>query len=628
MKSMRAFIFYLFFCVLIALLSMPDCRAQTRVVEVVPSSSVHMHDDKPWFIHPVKQGETLYSISRAYSVSQEQIMGANPDLVHGLRFDQTIMIPAFAYEVQARETAFGLSRQFGLSLQQLYALNPDILIDGLKIGMVLYLPGIDPGSEPEAALAEQVAPITDAPVKKPETEKEQGAVVPPITDPTRDLPRRAPDTTYRVGRTVNDTLLTAPATTSGYHEEQVRAAEPCPHAVYKSFYNVALLIPLYLEEISKRSGMGNVASGTMEDDNLNLRHKSFSFLPYYHGVLIALDSIRSRGVDIRLHVFDVDQNEAKAREAVNSFAVEMDLIIGPFFSKTLDYIAGYALHHDIPVVSPLLPSRQQLINFPNLFNAVPSLEMQLGQLARHIGYRYGHENIILVHNDRPEASNFIDSFRQALNRQLAIHQQGRDRDDHTAGQVTPVLTYTPTEEQVYFKELIYIRSGMPGLIRAIEPGKQNIIITLIDGEAFLSNYLRELNIHASNLDAKVFGIPNWREYHSVEIDYLQNLNVHIFVSDFQDYSEQHIKDFVARYRNEFGTEPTSDAFRAIHTAYFFFTALDRYGESFAKCMYHLNNSVIHSPFDFQKSLGNANGWENACFTLIKFEDFRMVDVSP
>jgi hypothetical protein len=42
-------------------------------------------EGKPYFFHHVKQGQTLYSIARAYAVSQEVIVAENPDVAFGLR---------------------------------------------------------------------------------------------------------------------------------------------------------------------------------------------------------------------------------------------------------------------------------------------------------------------------------------------------------------------------------------------------------------------------------------------------------------------------------------------------------------------------------------------------------------
>ena len=605
--------------------------SQTRPVLVDPSSAVSYVNDKPYFMHPVLQGQTLFSIARAYAVNQDLILDANPDLVDGLKAGQTIRIPAFTHLVEPRETSFGLSRRYGISLQQMHVFNPDILVDGLQIGMVLYIPGATRQDDAVVAMpAEEVsdlaAPDRMLPAAEPHpTERaEQAETAPTIVTEDDELP--VPQNGY-MAVPVPDTLITDIPVSDAEGFPVWRISEPCLQAETQAYYQVALLIPLYLDELQESIPIDSIRTLPEGQDNwLTLRHKSFSFLPYYQGVLLALDSIRAQGVDIRLHVFDVDQNEPKARQAAGTpgFA-DMDLIIGPFFSRSLNYVLGFANFHQIPVISPLLQDQQQLRGHPLLFNAKPSLDTQLDQLARYIGERHAGHNIIFVHNNQPQAMSVISNFRTNLNRELA-------KRGHPASQLvnpsalSAANTDTLPASPVYFSEHIHIREGMSGLVTKLDVQRKNVIITLVGGEAFLSNYLRELNMHTANFDLQLYGIPDWKEYQSIEIDYLQNLQVHIFTPDYHNYSDQHIRDFVRRYRSEFGTEPSYDAFRAAHTAYYFFSALALYGKMFPACINQMNSMTYNSAFYFRRPFGPQGGWENGFFNLVTFKNFSTIEV--
>lgn len=597
------------FFLLIISIALPG---QTRPVEVVPSSTVRFVDEAPYFIHPVAPGQTLYSIARAYAVRQELILTENPDLANGLRSGQSIRIPARAHVVEPRETPFGLSRRYEITLQQLHACNPDILIEGLKIGMTIYIPGRD---EPES-LQTLVSQDDRAGLAPAEDNQGEPRLIEWPTAAT------VPDHQVEAG----DTVLFEPQTITRQEGDGRPPAYPCLNATTKDTYHVALLIPLFLGDLPTDHPIDTLSEE--QEERFSLRHKSFSFIPYYQGVLLALDSIRDQGFDIRLHVYDVDQEERKARQAIFSDGFsDMDLIIGPFYSQTLRYVSNYAQHHQIPLVSPLLPDRQQLINSPKLFNATPSLEIQLDQLADYIGRHHAANNIIFVHNNQQQALHIINRFKTNLNKQLASRGSNALQGSADSMHDSMALPDTLQEASFYFKELVYIRKGIEGLRDMLEKDRKNVIVTLVSGEAFLSNYLRELNMHVRAYDMEVYGIPDWKDYESVEIDYLQNLKVHIFTPAFQDYSASHIKDFVRKYRSEFKMEPSNDAFMAVHTAYYFFHALGLYGSSFADCMEQLNDHHQGSRFSFFQPFGNSHGWENGFFTLFKYENYRMVPQS-
>lgn len=557
--------------------------AQQDANDVTLSGVVQEVGGKQYFFHHVKAGQTLYSIARAYSVSQDMVRLANPDIELGLKADQMIRIPAFAHVAEPRETIFGISRLYGITVDQIHAFNPDIEVAGLKIGQKVFLPGIKPGDAVEA----MTAPISQQPQM-----------------PT-SLP---PDEVYKPPLTRHDSvMLELPSLRLS---DMFKRAVPCEQAQPKQTYHIALLIPLFLNEMPGREHTDTLSGSASA---ISLSHKSFSFIPYYHGVLLAVDSIRNEGVDVRLSVFDVDTDEQKARRAISSSGfADMDLIIGPFYGQTLKYVSNYAYANNIAIVSPLLAEKEQLRGFPNLFKATPSLEAQLNKLADYLSVTYARENIIIVHNNQPQAIQVINSFKSNLSAKI--------RGERTTMHADSLMPMPAN-----LKEVIYVREGMSGLVSKFQPGKNNIIITLIGGEAFLSNYLRELNLHTRRYNITVFGIPDWKDYQSLEIDYLQNLKVHIFTPDFFDYSKDHIKNFVNKYRSAFNTEPAIDAFKGAQTAYFFLSALALYGKNFPSCMSQYG--MLNKDMNFISPFGEAHGRENERSVLFKYEDFEMKKVN-
>lgn len=629
------------FSILLFILVSASCLSAQEAVPVTNrSTTVHYIDGTPYYLHAVLQGQTLYSISRAYGVSQEDIVGANPDIRDGLRFDMIIRIPLPTLQIEAGddnhriyrvspgETKYGISRMVGLTVAELEALNPDI-VEGLRSGMEIRLP------------VERAVNATEI--------KEQ--LQPPIVAPPAALQRPT---------RISDTI--------------------CPETPSGRAYQVALLIPLYLESLDSPDdtftsrdgidGQGLLDSLVMEapgrdagfirrGTTLPLDHKSFSFISYYHGVLLALDSIQKAGADITLHVYDVCQELPKAWRATNEPGFrDMDLIIGPFHRQTLDYVAAFGQRNNIPVVSPLLPDNQQLQGVSNLLKAMPSLETMLEGVAHYIAGTYPRQNIILVHNNQPGAAPIISAFKDELFDQVALMNHLYDSlnlaringyyfngtlvgNRRTNVLIMPDTLYggviyqnrpfetsrQPASRPSNVKEVIYSQVGMEGLQKQLVTDRQNVLITLISGEPFLSDYLRQLHLHRHDYPVSIFGIPEWQDYASIEIDYLQNLGVHIFTPYFFDYSDDHMREFVARYRRNFLTEPDRDAFMGANTAYFFFDALHSYGPDFASCMYFLNQKGYESPFLFERPFGESGGWENQRSFIYRINDYRRVEVT-
>lgn len=94
------------------------------------------------FIHIVQPGESLFSISRRYDSSIDQIRSTNGltelNVVPGL----ALLIPLYIYTVQPGDTLISIASKAFVPLEQLRAANPLINPDSLQAGMKLTIPNI------------------------------------------------------------------------------------------------------------------------------------------------------------------------------------------------------------------------------------------------------------------------------------------------------------------------------------------------------------------------------------------------------------------------------------------------------------------------------------------------------
>ena len=122
---------------------------------------------KVYYRYPVQKGEGLYRISKNFSVSQEDIVSANPELQKsGLKLGQVILVPAvlpvdsaqyIVHELQPKETLYGVSRLYGVKIAQIEELNPETS-KTMRIGERLLIPKTDRAK----ATAEKIESLTAA----------------------------------------------------------------------------------------------------------------------------------------------------------------------------------------------------------------------------------------------------------------------------------------------------------------------------------------------------------------------------------------------------------------------------------------------------------------------------------
>lgn len=123
--------------VIMALFFMPLIGTAENSLEY-DSVGVSEVNSRLYIIHQVEQGETLYSISRKYGVSVDDILKANPGMGKNLKIDMTIFIPYSQQKEQASvnkrsgvafhvvkpsETLYSISRQYGVTVSDIKKWN-------------------------------------------------------------------------------------------------------------------------------------------------------------------------------------------------------------------------------------------------------------------------------------------------------------------------------------------------------------------------------------------------------------------------------------------------------------------------------------------------------------------------
>src|SRR5882724_7469440 len=108
-----------------------------KLVALAPADSLRMEtvNGKPYIIHQVDPKETLYSISRKYGVAVALIREENPTVDAGLSVGQIVKVPytprtkpkvgdaSITHKVTAKETLFSISKTYDVSVDDIKSCN-------------------------------------------------------------------------------------------------------------------------------------------------------------------------------------------------------------------------------------------------------------------------------------------------------------------------------------------------------------------------------------------------------------------------------------------------------------------------------------------------------------------------
>ena len=166
-------IFFLFF--LFGIMLSGNLVAQEVVV--VRSSQKTQIGSKEYYMHHVKQGQTLYSISKAYNVTVEEIERLNPEVKDGLKSGLVLGIPVRPVQVQKEEEP--QPEIVAIEPEPEPEEEPETIIEEPE-------PEPEPEEEPETVVEEpepepepeeEPEPVVEEPEPEPEPEEEPETVV-------------------------------------------------------------------------------------------------------------------------------------------------------------------------------------------------------------------------------------------------------------------------------------------------------------------------------------------------------------------------------------------------------------------------------------------------------------------
>jgi len=547
---------------------------------IVKSDKIEVINGKNFYLHTVEKGHTLYSIARIYQIDIKELE-ADTNNLH-LKIGQIIQIPCKTdakddkakfslkadtvytiHTVLSKETLYGISHKYNVDEEDLLNANPE-LKDGLRVGQSIKIPLIKDNG-------------------KTEIQKNKKEAIKAIDKTTEEK-----------------ALIKAPEVKAAEKvmEEKSKTDETKPAKLHKkTSYNIVLLIPLYLKN------MGEIIPENIQINNQTAANfKSFTFLQFYEGFLQVIDTLVQQGLNIKLYTYDLPEDTLLALSFLKKNDLsKTDLIIGPFFYKSFKIIADYAKSQKIPIVNPFSERRNILDGNPYAFKLIPAYQNQVENLANYLVDSFPNANILLIHNNKDIEKKHAEIFKAAINEEYK-------ENHYSEGSV---------------KEIIYSLNGFTGMQTKLSLNRENILITLIESELFVTSYMSKLN---SIKDQKITLIApiQWKNFDKIETEYFLKLNTHFFEPNYVDYEEADTKAFILRFRERYKAEPNEMAFTGHDVALYFLTALMNYGDDFPNQLSNINVHTLQTRYIFKRA-GDNNGYENSFVNIYKMEDYRYVD---
>ncbi len=503
----------------------------------------------------------------------------------------------FVHKVLPKQTLYSISKAYGITEAELVAANPDCK-EGVKAGSILFVPVTG-----ENAGAAAVKPVEKD--EKTEPEVRQAAPEETIED----------DTTLEIDRVIEHPVRWYESLTSIARKYKISVAEIMAYnglTDTDSIRGRTLLIPVYKErkaqepedpedpETNNRDDEASGKDNTGEDPVTPVRKQRWysaaepihialvlpfnasttpaaPFLNFYSGALMAVQEQKEKGAHVILNVYDLAQGAQTILD--DPRFQESDVVIGPVEASTLDPFLSFSDQHGVILVSPLDHKADSLADtHPFFFQAPASSTTQLNNLIASVRGR-NQGPVYLVTSNTTDEGKLIERFEEQL------HADG--------------ISY----RKVSLTEL----PDMVSAASRLEPAR---VVIGSENRMFTAEVISALNaLSKQNVPMQVWCTNRVRNYETSDPDALFNLGVRTSVPYFIDYSNPDDQAFVRKYRSFFYTEPDDFAFQGHDVLSYFIHALMQQGSAFIDHADLHPMQLLHCNLHFVRE-DEKSGWRN------------------
>lgn len=524
---------------------------------------------KVCYSHIVMERQTLFSISKAYGVSIEDIYRFNPTLKEtGLKKNSIIIIPSedalkgdketrkaeltekqSEQETVSKEPAAGKVQQQAVmtgvrgkterkaALDSLTKATPSEQAKGQTVHVRKWFEDLDMIAQMYGVSVEAIMTANNLSGRK--LSNRQRLIIPAKEVAAPVKPETKEETTPEAK--IQEDTLTVP-------QEQEEETLTQWYLFPKSEVHATVLLPL------------TNAEGQPNRNNMD----------FYSGILLAVRDLGNEGVNTKLNVYDIaDPDTPVTKEDVE----ESDLIIGPVTSADLTRLFQTSTHLS-NVVSPLDPRAEKLVReHPGMIQAPTPHRSQYEDAVKWIREDMGAtDKVFMVYEKGARINESVRVMKEVMD---------------SSG-----LDYTPFSYSIL--EGRDVLEPLKGIMTA--EGANRVFIAS-ESEAFVNDVVRNLNLMLlENFEIVLYASSKIRSFDTIEVDHFHKTAMHVSLSYYIDYEEEAVKDFLLKYRALYNTEPTQFAFQGYDVAHYFISLCNKYGKRWPEKLEDSEKAMLQSTF--------------------------------
>ena len=527
----------------------------------------------------------------------------------------------YSHVVLEKQTLFSISKAYGVSIEDIYKYNPDVKKNGLKKNSIIVIPAAEELEKPSKAakkVRNEESKVKDETVRTTVAEKPKEEISSVTTEenagnePEKKVEPKIHTVKWyetietiaaKYGVEVQDTMKANGLKDKELKSRQKLVIPSSPTAAGQNAPEQLVAEEPQNVENDGRTDSGNNASGNdaasetsdkanssdqtatySSKNSVNIaivmpfmagtEKPSSSSMDFYCGALLAARDLGNDGTDVNIDVYDADD---RSREITAEKTSGVDFIVGPL--STDDIRRTYAAVGSGKVlISPLDQKVAGMTSeYQKLIQVPTPHDFQYADLAQWIADETKDgDKTILVTEKGARSSDAMTSLVNMI--------------DLSGIKYTPI-TYSILEG----------RDIIESLKKATVEGDRhtNRFIVASESEAFVNDVFRNISL-LSREDrlVEIFCHSKVRGY-DIEVESLHNNDLHVSLAYYIDYNSPDVIRFVKQYRALFNTEPTQFSFQGYDIVKYFAGLCAEYGDNWFNALGSARKTMLQTTFDFR-----------------------------
>lgn len=587
------------------------------VLSVVPSGMAWAQNVSGHFEHTVTKGQSLYSISSMYNVPIADIVKLNPGSDERIKVGQTLKIPqtdadnqvAF-HTIRAGETLYKLSVKYGVSVERICRANPGLSVKNFRIGQVIAIP-------PQSKALSEVKEQTPVPAPQVQTPAQSE----PLKPKCRDMHKvERKETVYSISRMYGITeeeLIAANPEIKGnklkkgkflcipYAQKNEVGAPQVPTQQEDATLTDAELFDKNKKESKKIATIKAAIVLPFNTDGTGTKEEQVRMVEYYEGFLMAVDSLKKKGVSLDLYTYESGKTTASVNRILNKPEMkDMDIIFGPAHADQVKPMAEFAEKNNIRLVVPFTSKGEEVFNNPSVYQINTPQSYLYSEVYEHYLRKFPNAHVIFLdaetgHTDK---ADFIKGLKEELK-----------------------------NNQITFKELKGEAINPEGMKLVVDSLRENVIIPTSGRNVALIKILPQMIVTSRehpNYNMKLFGYPEWQTYTDDHLASFFELDTYFYSSFYTNNLFPEAIQFTNAYRKWYSKDMANTfpkyGMLGFDTAYFFLSGLHKYGSNFEENMGQMMVTPIQTGFKFDR-VNNWGGFINRKVFFVNFtKNFELI----